>query len=39
MIWISPETLTVISGFLAGSAGVVWFIREGISGDARKEPV
>lgn len=24
---ISPQTLTVISGLLAGSAGVVWFLR------------
>lgn len=29
MVIISPETLTVISGILAGSAGIVWFIREG----------
>ena len=25
---ISPQMLTVISGLLAGSAGIVWFIRE-----------
>lgn len=29
MAVITPETLTVISGILAGSAGIVWFIREG----------
>lgn len=28
MEWITPETLTIISGLLAGSAGVVWFMRE-----------
>ena len=28
---MSAEMLTVISGLLAGSAGVVWFIREGMS--------
>jgi hypothetical protein len=27
---MSAEMLTVISGLLAGSAGVVWFIREGM---------
>ena len=37
MVWISPETLTVISGLLAGSAGVVWFIREGMSGPREEE--
>jgi MFS family permease len=31
MEWITPETLTIISGLLAGSAGVVWFMREGVS--------
>ena len=29
MYFISPMTLTVISGILSGSAGVVWFIRQG----------
>lgn len=28
MYYISPQLLTVISGILSGSAGVVWFIRE-----------
>jgi MFS family permease len=28
MYFISPETLTVISGLLSASAGVVWFVRE-----------
>lgn len=28
MEWITPQTLTIISGLLAGSAGVVWFMRE-----------
>lgn len=29
MYYISPQTLTVISGILAAFAGVVWFLREG----------
>ena len=29
MYFISPMTLTVISGVLSGAAGVVWFIRQG----------
>jgi sugar phosphate permease len=29
MYQISPQTLTVISGLLAGTAGLVWFVREG----------
>jgi MFS family permease len=28
MYQISPQTLTVISGLLAGTAGLVWFVRE-----------
>lgn len=32
--WISPEILTIISGLLAGSSGVVWFLREGKSDSA-----
>ena len=28
MIYISPQTLTIISGLLSALAGVVWFIRE-----------
>jgi len=28
MYYISPQLLTVISGILSGSAGVVWFMRE-----------
>lgn len=28
MYYISPQLLTVISGILSGSAGIVWFIRE-----------
>lgn len=38
---MSAEMLTVISGLLAGSAGVVWFIREGMSSpedDYESEP-
>jgi len=27
MYYISPQTLTVVSGILSASAGVVWFIR------------
>jgi ABC-type branched-subunit amino acid transport system permease subunit len=29
MYYISPMTLTVISGVLSGFAGVVWFWRQG----------
>lgn len=29
MLYITPQTLTVISGLLSGLAGVVWFIRQG----------
>ena len=25
---ISPQMLTIISGILAGTAGIVWFVRE-----------
>jgi len=28
MFYISPQTLTVFSGLLAGTAGLVWFVRE-----------
>lgn len=28
MYYISPQTLTVFSGLLAGTAGLVWFVRE-----------
>lgn len=28
MYYISPQTLTVISGILSASAGIVWFIRQ-----------
>ncbi len=28
MFYISPQTLTVISGILSASAGIVWFVRE-----------
>src|SRR5436190_6676183 len=31
MYQISPQSLTVISGLLAGTAGIVWFAREGKS--------
>ncbi|HLA94089.1 MAG TPA: MFS transporter [Pyrinomonadaceae bacterium] len=29
MYYISPMTLTIISGILSGSAGILWFIRQG----------
>jgi Na+/melibiose symporter-like transporter len=32
MYYISPQTLTVISGILSALAGVVWFVREKSSG-------
>ena len=28
MFYISPVTLTLVSGFLSASSGVVWFVRE-----------
>jgi MFS family permease len=28
MFYISPMTLTIISGFLSASAGIVWFLRQ-----------
>jgi MFS family permease len=28
MLYITPQTLTVISGLISGLAGVVWFVRE-----------
>jgi len=31
MYYISPFTLTVISGILSGSAGILWFWRQGLS--------
>ena len=33
MYLISPMTLTVISGILSGSAGVVWFMRQGTTNE------
>lgn len=35
MAHITPQTLTVISGLLAASSGVVWFLREGTEDDRR----
>jgi hypothetical protein len=29
MYYISPQTLTIISGILSAFSGLVWFIREG----------
>lgn len=29
MYYITPMTLTIVSGILSGSAGVLWFIRQG----------
>jgi hypothetical protein len=28
MLYITPQTLTMISGILSALAGVVWFMRE-----------
>jgi hypothetical protein len=28
MYYISPQTLTIVSGILSASAGVVWFVRQ-----------
>ncbi|MBK7392754.1 MAG: hypothetical protein IPI64_05545 [Chloracidobacterium sp.] len=28
MFYMTPQTLTIISGILSGLAGVVWFVRE-----------
>ena len=33
MYFISPMTLTVLSGVLSGSAGVVWFLRQGTTNE------
>ena len=37
MYYISPMTLTVISGLLSGSAGVLWFIRQGTTNEKLTE--
>jgi hypothetical protein len=39
--YISPEMLTIISGVLSASAGVLWFMRKAKSsaGDSRNVPV
>jgi hypothetical protein len=29
MFYISPQTLTIISGVLSAFSGLIWFIREG----------
>ena len=31
MFYITPQTLTVISGVLSALAGIVWFLRQGKS--------
>ena len=36
MYHISPQFLTVISGILSASAGIVWFLRQGKSGSAAR---
>lgn len=33
---ISPQVLTIFSGLLAGTAGIVWFIRESRGGSSRE---
>lgn len=37
MYFISPMTLTIISGVLSGSAGVLWFIRQGTTNERISE--
>lgn len=37
MYFISPMTLTMASGILSGSAGVLWFIRQGTSNEKISE--
>jgi len=29
MLYISPQTLTIISGILSALSGLIWFIRQG----------
>lgn len=35
MYYISPFTLTILSGILSGSAGILWFWRQGLSEPSR----
>jgi MFS family permease len=37
MVYISPQTLTIISGVLSAFSGLIWFIRQG-SKDTYREP-
>ncbi len=39
MYYITPQTLTFISGVLSASAGVVWFIRQGTTNERLAEAV
>jgi hypothetical protein len=33
MYYISPQTLTVVSGILSAAAGLLWFYRQGMSNE------
>lgn len=37
MYFISPMTLTIVSGILSGSAGVLWFFRQGTTNERISE--
>jgi hypothetical protein len=37
MVYISPQTLTIVSGVLSAFSGLIWFIRQG-SKDTYREP-
>jgi len=39
MYLISPQVLTVISGVLSAAAGVIWFIRQGMTNDSLTDEV
>lgn len=36
MYYISPQTLTVLSGILSATAGIVWFMRQGTTNESLK---
>jgi hypothetical protein len=36
MFYISPQILTVISGILSASAGILWFVRARRGGEVNK---
>lgn len=39
MYYMSPMTLTVISGLISGAAGVVWYARQGVTNEKIGAPV